>query len=118
MNIYEILEEFEQAYPESVFPELTDEERAHMISTHRGVMDRVSASMGRHLVKMIRRKLADEEGERLQKTTRDLLSYYDKYGAQQFNRHFGTKDVPGARFVEFLREFLAEGDPSNHPDVG
>lgn len=53
----------------------------------------------------------------LRKTARTLLAYYDKHGAREFHRHFGTKDVSGERLIEFLGEFLQEGDPSKpaHP---
>jgi hypothetical protein len=119
MNIYEILDELELAYPEDVFPELTEEERAHLVSAHRGVMDRISASMGRHLVEVIRRKLADGAGEedRLRTAAREWLAYYDKYGAREFNRRFGTKEVHGDEFVKFLREFLTAGEALNPSDT-
>lgn len=109
MNIYEILDEIEQAYPEDIFPDTTQGERDDVAERYPGFIDRTSAMMGRHLAKVIRFKLAEAEGERLRKTAQELLDYYDQHGAREFHRYFGTVEVSGERFVEFLREFLREG---------
>jgi len=61
MNILDILNEIEAAYPEDIFPDTTQEERDPVIKQHPGLIDRVSAGMGRHLVKLIREKLKDRE---------------------------------------------------------
>lgn len=58
MNIHEILSEIEQAYPEDIFPDTTEDERGYIKARHIGFIDRTSAMMGRHLVKVIREKLA------------------------------------------------------------
>lgn len=63
MRINEILDEIERAYPEDIFPNLTKEEIKEISSKYPGFIDRASASMGRHLAKVIRRKLAEKEEE-------------------------------------------------------
>lgn len=61
MKIEEILEELEEAYPEDVniFRPLSKEE----IEQYSEIITRASAAMGRHLVKVIREKLAEPEEE-------------------------------------------------------
>jgi len=63
MNIQQILDEIEKAYPEDIFPPTTEAERQQVIEQYPGFIDRTSAMMGRHLAKVIREKLskADEE---------------------------------------------------------
>jgi hypothetical protein len=112
MDIYEILDEIEQAYPEDIFPDTTSGEREDVMERYPGFIGRTSAMMGRHLARVIREKLALAEGERLRNTARQLLDYRDRYGAREFHRHFGVQEMSGERFAYFLREFLAEGDPS------
>lgn len=58
MTIDEVLDEIEQAYPLDIFPDTTQAERDVIIANHRGFIDRTSAMMGRHLVKVIRERLA------------------------------------------------------------
>ncbi len=58
MNIHEILVEIEGAYPEDIFPDTTEDERGYIKARHIGFIDRTSAMMGRHLVKVIREKLS------------------------------------------------------------
>jgi hypothetical protein len=58
MNISEILDEIEKAYPPDVFPDTTQKERGLVVVYHPGFIDCTSAMMGRHLVKVIREKLA------------------------------------------------------------
>ena len=118
MNIYDILDEIEQAYPKDIFPDTRPEERARIFEKYPGFIDRTSAMMGWHLAEVIRRRLAEAEGAKLRKTARQLLEYHDRFGGREFNQHFGTKDIPGEQLVEFLRKFLAEGDASNPSDVG
>jgi hypothetical protein len=67
MDIQRILKEIDRAYPEDIFPEPTKEQIDEVHSKHPGVVDRISASMGRHLAGLIRRKLeeTDEEAEGL-----------------------------------------------------
>jgi hypothetical protein len=75
-------------------------------------------------VKWLRRRLQQNEepvdgaGEedRLRAAAREWIAYYDKHGAREFNRRFGTKEVHGDEFVKFLREFLA-GEASRVSDV-
>jgi hypothetical protein len=57
MGIYEILAEIEQAYPEDIFTDTTKGEREDVMERYPGFIDRTSAMMGRHLAKVIRRKL-------------------------------------------------------------
>lgn len=57
-SIHEILAEIEKAYPLDVFPDTTQAERDEVIASHRGFIDRTSAMMGRHLVKVIRERIA------------------------------------------------------------
>jgi len=52
------LEGWDKAYPEDIFPELTTEEREWMQANKRGLVDRISASMGRHIARCIREDLA------------------------------------------------------------
>ncbi len=47
-GLVEDLDSFQRAYPEEVFPELTDAERMGITSIYPGLIDRISASMGRH----------------------------------------------------------------------
>lgn len=49
---------WEKAYPLDIFSEPTEAEREWMRSTKRGLMDRIAASMGRHMAKCIREDLA------------------------------------------------------------
>lgn len=63
MDIYKILDEIEKAYPEDIFPETTEQEQLEIMAQYRGFIDRTSAMMGRHLVKVIRRKLEEERDE-------------------------------------------------------
>ena len=58
MNIDEILAEIKRAYPQDVFPDTTQDERDPVIKKYPGFIDRTSAMMGRHLVNVIREKLA------------------------------------------------------------
>jgi hypothetical protein len=120
MDIFEILDEIENAYPEDIFPPTTQGERDDVAERYPGFIDRTSAMMGRHLAKVIRMKMDTSGGGemRLQETARQLVDYYDAHGAQQFNRHFGTSDVSSEYFVEFLRGFLREGEAAKPPDVG
>jgi hypothetical protein len=57
------------------------------------------------------------EEDRLRTAAQEWIAYYDRHGAREFNRRFGTKEVHGDEFVKFLREFLV-GDPSESPDAG
>ncbi len=57
MNILEILDEVEKAYPQDIFPDTTPEERAEIANKYPGFIDRTSAMMGRHLAKVIREKI-------------------------------------------------------------
>ena len=52
------MEGWDKAYPEDIFPELTAEERDWMQANKRGFIDRISASMGRHIARCIREDLA------------------------------------------------------------
>lgn len=62
MNILEILDEIEKAYPEDIFPDTSQAERDEIIKQYPGFIDHTSAMMGRHLVKVIREKItADME---------------------------------------------------------
>jgi hypothetical protein len=62
MNILEILDEIEQAYPQDIFPDTTQGERDDVIERYPGFIYRTSAMMGRHLAKVIREKItADME---------------------------------------------------------
>jgi hypothetical protein len=61
MTIEEVLAEIERAYPEDIFPETTTEERALVIAQFPGFVDRTSAMMGRHLARVIRRKIGAVE---------------------------------------------------------
>lgn len=63
MEIQEILNEIERAYPVDIFPPTTQEERALIIQQYPGFIDRTSAMMGRHLIGIIRRKLAETSEE-------------------------------------------------------
>jgi hypothetical protein len=63
MNIYEILDEIEKAYPEDIFPDTTEREREDVKERYPGFIDRTSAMMGRHLAQVIRRKLAEVEDD-------------------------------------------------------
>jgi hypothetical protein len=58
-EIIQRLRSFARAYPESMFPELTKEERAMIIKVYPGFIDRASASMGRHIGKQLD-EIADE----------------------------------------------------------
>lgn len=61
MKIKEILAEIERAYPEDIFRPLSEEEIDLIHSQYPGFIDRASAAMGRHLLEVIRRKLAEPE---------------------------------------------------------
>lgn len=61
MKIEKILAEIEQAYPEDIFPPTTEGEREDVMERYPGFIDRTSASMGRHLVRVIREKLAEKD---------------------------------------------------------
>jgi hypothetical protein len=60
MRINEVLKEIETAYPEDIFPGLTKEEIRFFSREFPGIIDRASASMGRHLAKVIREKIKKE----------------------------------------------------------
>lgn len=78
MKIQAILDEIEQAYPESIFPSLTTREHAHMMVNYPGFIDRMSADMGRHLANVIRRKLKEEpEGEGGVEHRRFFFAWFD-----------------------------------------
>ena len=47
--------------------------------------------------------------DRLRRAAQEWIAYHDKYGAREFNRRFGTKEVHGDEFIKFLREFLQQG---------
>jgi DNA-binding transcriptional regulator GbsR (MarR family) len=68
MNIHKILAEIEEAYPDDVFPETTKGEREDVMECYPGFIDRTSAMMGRHLAKVIRRKLAELEDDETEMT--------------------------------------------------
>ena len=61
MDILEILDEIERAYPEDVFPDTSEGEREDVHERYPGFVDRTSAMMGRHLAKLIRRKLGESD---------------------------------------------------------
>lgn len=61
MDINQILDEIERAYPVDMFPPTTPEERAIIIAQYPGFIDRTSAMMGRHLVQLIRAQLAEQD---------------------------------------------------------
>lgn len=61
MRINEILDEIEKAYPEDIFPSFTKEEIETIKNEYRGFIDRASASMGRHLAKVIREKVKKDQ---------------------------------------------------------
>ena len=63
MDIYKILDEIEEAYPETIFPDTTEQERREIMAQYRGFIDCTSAMMARHLVKVMRWKLEEEEDE-------------------------------------------------------
>jgi rubrerythrin len=65
MNIKQILDEIEKAYPKDIFPETSEQERREIMAQYPGFIDRTSAMMGRHLAGVIRRKLntCDECGQ-------------------------------------------------------
>jgi hypothetical protein len=115
MNIYEILDEIEQAYPEDIFPDTTQGVRDDVAERYPGFIDRTSAMMGRHLAKVIRRKLADGAGEedRLYKTARALLDYFDERGPKEFATRFGSLDV-----LDVCRQIVQEGEGEPHPWPG
>jgi hypothetical protein len=48
------LEGWDKAYPERAFPEPTDADREWIHGERRGLMDRIAASMGRHMASCIR----------------------------------------------------------------
>ena len=52
-TLLERVQQFAAAYPESMFPEITEEERTWLIKTRPGLLDRISASMGRHMAKAL-----------------------------------------------------------------
>jgi hypothetical protein len=88
MNIYEILDEIEQAYPEDIFPSLTQQEIVHMMVNEPGIIGRASASLGRHLAQLIRRKLEEKEDDEkegpvslLAQATRKILDGIYEFGA-------------------------------------
>ncbi len=53
-SILHKLNEWSRAYPEDIFREPSKDEREWLHATKPGLMDRVSASMGRHMVRLIR----------------------------------------------------------------
>jgi len=53
------LEGWSKAYPTDMFSELTEAERDWLHENKRGLMDRISASMGRHMVNMIASDLSE-----------------------------------------------------------
>lgn len=110
MNINEILDEIEQAYPEDIFPDTTQGERDDVIERYPGFIDRTSAMMGRHLAMVIRRKLAEGEEDRLYKTARAMLDMYDEYGPVKFRARFFTLDT-----LDVCRQIVAEGEGNPHP---
>lgn len=113
MSVYEILDEIEQAYPEDIFPDTTQGERDDVAERYPGFIDRTSAMMGRHLTKVIRQKLAAEEGEeddRLYKTAKALLTYCDQNGEFAFRLRHGSLNV-----LEVCRKIIAEGEGNPHP---
>lgn len=57
-SILHKLNEWSRAYPEDIFREPSKEEREWLHTKKPGLMDRVSASMGRHMVRLIRDDLA------------------------------------------------------------
>lgn len=63
MNIFDILNEIESAYPDDIFPDTTQDERDPIIEQYPGFIDRTSAMMGRHLAKVIREKLSQPPDE-------------------------------------------------------
>lgn len=65
MKINEVLNEIEQAYSEDIFPDTTQEEINIIATRYPGFIDRTSAAMGRHLAKVIRRKLEEQDEEDL-----------------------------------------------------
>jgi hypothetical protein len=58
-EIIQRLRSFDRAYPESMFPELTREERMTITKVYPGFIDRASASMGRHIGRQLN-EIADE----------------------------------------------------------
>jgi hypothetical protein len=85
MNVLEILNEIEQAYREDIFPMLTVAEIVDMTTNRRGIIDRASASMGRHLAKLIREKLSKADEEFLEWWDLNRLAFFhdDNIGVRE-----------------------------------
>lgn len=57
-SILHKLEEWSKAYPVDVFPEPTERQRDWLHEASPGLMDRISACMGRHMAKMLSKDIA------------------------------------------------------------
>jgi hypothetical protein len=60
MTLLEHMEQLSKAYPESIWPEPSQETRDWLNKEHKGLQDCIAASMGRHLIKLAIRPLIEE----------------------------------------------------------
>lgn len=57
-TVNNFMDTFEQAYAIDLFPELSKEQREKVRRAYPGVIDRTAAGQGRHMIKVLRDKLA------------------------------------------------------------
>lgn len=83
MNILEILDEIEKAYPQDIFPDTTQGMRDDVIARYPGFIDRTSAMMGRHLAYVIREKIAADKEWRAKYESRLIAHGYTRQDAHE-----------------------------------
>jgi len=64
--LIERLAQFADAYPEAVFAEVTDEEHAWLHKERPGLQDRIAASMGRHIAKVLAEALTEQDEQEVE----------------------------------------------------
>lgn len=111
IELADLLDSFSRAYPEDVFPPLTEDERKAL---PRGIIDRCSGAMGRHFAKFAAQAAAalreseewrrDAERYRWLRTNppnaRVWFEHDDGFGADSFDGDDFDAAIDSARGVE------------------
>ena len=60
-NITHLIDQFNKAYPEDIFEPITKAEREWLRKKQFGLLDRISAGMGRHISKVLKEALKEKD---------------------------------------------------------
>lgn len=104
-DLINTLPSFAKAYPEDVFAPLSKAEIAEVVKAYPGVIDRISAAMGRHCAKFMAE--AANEIERQGKGAERYESVR-KLNAQQFAEIYRKNIETGAPFDQLIDDLAVQ----------